>query len=334
MSRRYRWRWAVGVALVVMLLSLAIQTPEVALRGLDPAALTLLPPLSRVPAFVAVDGTLLPIAGSDPSRPGVVLHDQEVGTDSVSYRRGPRRVTIARDQLQLGSDGLPRHEQLFFWLGTDVQGRGLLRRMIYGARTSLLVATSGILGAALLAVIAGLVGAVAPRWISLTARRCGDAMLAVPLLLVALALSSVLRPGPAGIAAILAATGWPAMARLIRAEIVSITTSDLWTAALASGASRVRAAWHHLLPHALGVLIVAVGMRLGGFLLLESSLSFIGFGVAPPEPSWGNILADGRGVLFRAWWVATFPGLSIGLAVLAANAVADRLRGELNPSGS
>ncbi len=334
MIRQRPWRYALGIAFLTTMLTLSIQTPEEVRQGLDPPALSLLPPLSRVPALIAVDGSRLPIAGSDASQPGVVLNDVEIGAESVSYRRGPRRVTVARKSLRSGPDGLPTYDHLYFWLGTDIQGRDLSARLVYGARTSLAIAALGILGAALLAAVAGLVGAVAPRWVSLSTRRSGDALLALPMLLVALALSSVLRPGPLGIAAILAVTGWPAMARLVRAEVVSITTSDLWSAALASGASRTRAAWRHLLPHALGVLLVAAGMRLGGFLLLESSLSFIGFGVAPPEPSWGNILSDGRGVLFRAWWVATFPGLLIGLAVLAANAVADRLRGELDPAGS
>lgn len=319
------WRVAGGVIAVASFVLHCVwwPTPTTVLHGLDPTTLSLLPPGSRREALVRTDGTLLPLL-TGPSSDGAPPF--EVSDARVIVRRPGQPLTVPEVSLQHAAEGGLRREPLFFPLGTDALGRDLLDRLIFGARSSLGVALMGVGGAALLAALIGLGAAVAPRPISRLLQRIGDTLLALPLLLIALAIAQRFQPGPVGLAAILALTGWPAMARLVRAEVIALLGSDLWSAACAIGTPVPRAALRHLLPHAIGVLTIAAGLRVGQFLLLESALSFVGFGIAAPEPSWGNILADGRGVLMRAWWVAVFPGLSIGLTVLGANAVADRVR--------
>lgn len=301
--------------------------------SVDPAALRLIPPATQIEALELQNGRLAPIAGRDLSAPGELRHELELHPDAVRYRRGPRLVDLKREQVVF--DGAtPRRRTLTFPLGTDTLGRDLLARLVVGARASLTIGLLGIAGAALFAAIAGLLSVVGgPRlrglliWLE-------TLLLGLPLLLIALALAALLRPSLLGLASILALTGWAGMSRLVRAELTALTRSDLWLAAQASGETVWRRAWRHLLPHARSVLLVAAALRLGPFLLMEAALSFLGFGVAPPHPSWGNILADGRQVLFEAWWVATIPGMLLGITVVAATSLADRLRSGMEPGRS
>ncbi len=292
-------------------------------RGaLDPVALTLLPPLARVPALVGRDGALHPVAGREDGR---LVRDWAVAGDAVTFRRGPRTETVPLAALQHAPDGAPRVRGLFFALGTDRFGRDLATRLAQGALVSLGLALAATLGAAALALAAALAAAFGGRAADALLGAVGDLFLSVPRVLLVMTLAALVRPGPAGVALLLAATGWAGMARLLRAEARVLRTSDVVAAARATGATPLRVLGAHVLPHLGGTLAVAVALRFGSFLLLEASLSFLGFGIAPPLPSLGGILAEGRDVLFEAWWVAALPGVLLVLTVLGANRLADRV---------
>jgi peptide/nickel transport system permease protein len=301
--------------------------PADPLASASPAALRLLPPGSRVPALVGSDGALLPL---DARGPGSAWRLD--GDEIIARLRGgaERRVPLAA--LARDAAGAPRLTTLRFPLGTDGFGRDLLSRIAAGARVSLAIGLAGILGAALLALAIGLAAGLAGGLVDALLSRAGDAVLSFPRIVLVMVLAAWLAPSAGVLAALLALTGWPALARLVRADARVAARSGLLAAARAAGAGPLRRALVHALPAVLPTLIVAAALRAGSYLLVEASLSFLGFGVPPPHPSWGNIIADGREVLLEAWWVSTLPGLALAAAVLAANYLGDRARAALEPT--
>jgi peptide/nickel transport system permease protein len=233
--------------------------------------------------------------------------------------------------LVLTESGAPRIETLSFPLGTDRFGRDLLSRLLAGARLSLGIGLLGVLGATALGGLLGLAAGLGTRPLDSLIGRVGDAFLSVPRVVLVMALAAIVRPGPWVLALLLAVTGWPSLTRLVRADVRSLAGSEMVTAARAAGGGGLRIALVHVLPHAVATLLVAAGLRVGPFVLLEGSLSFLGFGVPPPHASWGNILGEGRDVLVEAWWITTIPGLLLGGTVIVVNAAADRLRAGLQP---
>ena len=294
--------------------------PQDPLESRDEIVLRLLPPGAGVPAAHLRSGGWLPLAPPVRTTAGELV-----------YQRGSRRRSVPLEQLRTTAGGEPEISTLRCWLGTDRLGRDLLSRLLAGARTSLLIGLGAVLLAGLLGGTVALAALLGGRRADALLGQLGDSLLAVPRIIVVMVLAAIWRPPPLGVALLLGATGWPGIARLLRAEGRSLAATDLVAAARATGAGRLRVGLRHLLPQLAPTLLVAMGLRLGPFVLLEASLSFLGFGVAPPAPSWGNILADGRDVLLEAWWLTVLPGAALAFAVLLANAAADRLRDALSP---
>jgi peptide/nickel transport system permease protein len=217
----------------------------------------------------------------------------------------------------------------FHLLGTDRFGRDLFVRMMLAGRLSLLIG----LGGSLLAGAAGaLVGAAAGWWrgtIDRLTMALTDAMLALPRLILLLLCAALWRPGAGSVVVVLAATGWMGIARLVRGEVMGIRVRPYVDAASAIGDPPLRLLVRHVLPNAIGPAIVATTLGVGNAILLESGLAFLGLGVQPPHPSWGNMIAGGRDLIVTAPWVAIAPGLALILTVLACTLLGDALRDRL-----
>jgi peptide/nickel transport system permease protein len=244
-------------------------------------------------------------------------------------------VTIGGHAVEVVSgDGLPLGPNSRFWLGADLLGRDLLSRLLYGARVSLFVSLLGTALALVLGLGAGLMAGYYRGAVDTAISRFVDAMMAVPVLLLAIALASVLRSGSVWIVIlILGLVNWTYLARIIRAEVLSLRERDFVEAARALGASDRALLLRHLLPNLLGPLIVFATLSVAGNILLESALSFLGVGIQPPTPSWGNMIEEGMPFYTVAWWIMLFPGLAILLTVVSLNLVGDGLRAALAPAG-
>jgi peptide/nickel transport system permease protein len=218
-----------------------------------------------------------------------------------------------------------------FWLGTDGLGRDILSRLIEGARVSLLIGLGGATLSALLGTSLGLTAGYASGWWDAVIMRVVDVWQAIPFTILAIAVAVVLGPSLRNVILVLGITSWVNYARVVRGETLAQRNSEIVLAARVIGASHPRILLRHVLPQVRASIIVLSSLLVGSMILFEATLSFLGLGVQPPTPSWGNMILDGVGPIRAAWWVSFFPGLAILLAVMGINLVGDWLRDALDP---
>jgi peptide/nickel transport system permease protein len=215
--------------------------------------------------------------------------------------------------------------------GTDPLGRDIASRIIWGARVSMLVGFAAVFVAGSIGVLLGLIaGYRGGRWSTLI-MRVADVQLTIPFMVFALALVAAVGPSLLNLILVLGATGWVVYARVVRAETLSLREREFVLAARAVGVRGADIVRRHILPNAASSIIVLISIQVARMMLFEASLSFLGVGVPPPTPTWGSMIADGRGYLGVAWWVSTVPGLALFVTVLGVTLLGDRVRDILDP---
>ncbi|HEU5162488.1 MAG TPA: ABC transporter permease [Thermoanaerobaculia bacterium] len=313
-ARAGRGRIVVGTALLGALAAVAILSPILAT---DLPLVQAVGGRTEYPAFRAWLPALLGKAA------GQALAE---GTD-----RRPAIVPFGPDRIELRERLEPPSRR--HWLGTDELGRDLLARMLHGARISLLVGFAAAAFALLIGVLLGGVAGYFGGWLDLVISRAVEIVIAFPFLVLLLALVAILSPGIATIIMALAVTSWPVEARLVRGEVLRLRELEFSVAARASGAGAGRVLLRHLLPNAIQPALVSASFGIAAAIMVESAISFLGFGIPLPHASWGTILSSADDHLRRAWWLALFPGIAIFLTVIASNLVGEGLRERLEKRG-
>lgn len=247
--------------------------------------------------------------------PAITVHDPEMGS--------LRQRLLPPAWVEGGQADFP--------LGTDMQGRDLLTRIIYGARISLLV---GFLTVSISVIVGAVLGALAGYyrgWLDTSLSRFADLLMAFPFLIFAIAMMAFIGPGFNNLILALTFKGWVEFFRLSRGEIMSEKTREYVEAARALGRSDYAIIAAEILPNIIQSVFVLATLRLGFFIVTEASLSFLGLGIQPPTPAWGSMVSEGRDVMLSAWWVSTLPGVAIVLLVLSLNLFGEGLRDILDP---
>ena len=234
------------------------------------------------------------------------------------------------DGLTLEGAPLPPGET--FVLGTDLLGRDLLSRLLYGARTSLVIGVVANGAAVAVGTLLGVVAGYVQGWVGAAIMRFTDLMMAFPALLLAIALAAIFTPSLWIVAMVIALVNWVQIARVIYTETTALATRDYIEAARALGAAWPRILFLHILPHLIPTILVWATLGIATTVLLEATLSFLGIGVQPPTPSWGGIIFESQSYFLSAPWLVFFPGIAIMALALAFNLVGDALRDALDPT--
>ena len=216
-------------------------------------------------------------------------------------------------------------------LGTDQVGRDLLSRMIYGGRVSLVVGIGAVLISATIGVLLGLGAGYFRGRTDWSIMTVVNIMLTFPFVLLALAVIAVLGPKLSNLIIVLGVAGWPVYARVVRAETMAISQREFVLAGRALGMSHARIIFRQILPNLVSAIVVIGTLQVPQVIIAESFLSFLGLGIQPPTPAWGNMLGEGRVYMLNSWWIATFPGLAIFVTTLAINLIGNALRDWLDP---
>lgn len=243
----------------------------------------------------------------------------------------PQLTPYTFDGQDLDIIGTPQPPSRIHLMGTDELGRDAFTRVLYGARISLAVGISSALIATLLGTLIGALAGYYRGWIDTLLMRFTDVVLSIPLLPLVILVSGMIRPSVPLLICIIGALGWMGTARLVRGQFLSLREREYVEASRALGGSHGRIMFRHILPNAIGPVVVSTTLAVGSAIMLESALSFLGLGVQPPTPTWGNLLNSASQWLQGAPWLAVFPGLMILFTVLAVNFLGDGLRDALDP---
>jgi peptide/nickel transport system permease protein len=220
----------------------------------------------------------------------------------------------------------------FYLFGTDKLGRDILSRILFGAQVSLIVIVAGICLSSVIGIMLGLLAGYLRGWVETLIMRAVDVMLSTPTILLALIFSVIWGPSLLNLLLVIILTFWSIYTRQAQAETLSVKERDYVLAVRALGASNLRILLFHVLPNLANSLVVLATLQVAVVVLTEAALSFLGVGIPPPTPAWGSMIAEGRDVLEKAWWVSAMPGLALSLVILAANLAGDWLRDYLDPT--
>lgn len=242
----------------------------------------------------------------------------------VSALFGPLLIRYAPDRIDL--DAIREAPSMHHYFGTDTKGRDVFSRVLHGARISLSVAAIAAVFSMSIGLVLGLTAGYAGGRIDMLIVSLIDFVLSFPSLLLAIGISIVLPQGIHTVIIAITAVGWASFARIIRGHVLTLRTMPYVDAARAVGCSPVRLVLSHLLPQCIPLSIIMMGLKLGGFIITEASLSFLGLGLQPPAPSWGGMISSGRAYILSEPWMVVFPGLAIALTALCFNLLGDIAR--------
>ncbi|MEH7308535.1 ABC transporter permease [Neobacillus drentensis] len=216
-------------------------------------------------------------------------------------------------------------------LGTDQLGRDIFSRIVLGAKVSVIIGVTTVLIAGIFGTIVGIISGYFRGWIDVILMRIVDVQLSFPFILLVLVINAIIGSGLRNIIISLAIGGWVIFARVIRSEVLALREKEFITACVATGVSRIGILFKHILPNLFTPIIILSSLQIGTYIIAEASISFLGFGVQPPEPAWGNMLNEGKDYIFSSWWLITFPGIAIMITALGVNLFGDWLRDTLDP---